>query len=267
MAAAIALCSCGCVSIAGRTLPDDEIAAPVETTISDSELPDTTTAFDYEGVGGDLLPDITEQTEAVFIDETYSTYEFDDEDKIFLDNCIFVGDSVCKGLSHYGVVPVANTLALGGVAARNIFEFAFDAGDGTEVDLLTALVNANKASIVFFMGMNDVRMTTEDTYASNYKDLLTKTEAACPYSNIYVFSTSPLAADSDFTTNDHIAKYNAAVKQMIEDSGNVRWKYVDIDPELTNSAGYLKSDYSGGDGLHLAQSAYYAILWQFCQQR
>lgn len=248
---------CGCTEIADRNLP--ETTPPETTTVS----PDVTDA--PEETSDISVSQTTAPVTAEPIEEEYLDYEFSVEDEEFIADCVFVGDSICKGLSHYGIVPVDNTFALGGVAARNIFEYTFEV-DGDELELLTALVNAGKGNIVFSMGMNDINMTSKIAFARNYKDLLEQVEAACPVASIYVIGITPIASTSDFSTNDIIDEYNEALRLMVEESGKINWFYVDPDSELKNSQGYLKTNYESGDGLHLAMSAYYGILWKLCQK-
>lgn len=262
IAAAMAACLLftACTDISQRTLPpqhetelivpEETEAAPVTTAPEQTETEETTTS----------------EKPQISIEEQYSSYTFSEEDEAFLDSCLFVGDSICGGLSHYGILPSDHVISKGSVGARNIFDFTFGIGDA-ETDILTAILNKKQANIIFSMGMNDVNMTTTEEYVANYFNLLTMVAAYCPDSNLIVLSITPVLADSNFTTNENIDAYNAAIKEAIEKDGKPNWKYVDVSAELKNSANGLKSSYESGDGIHLAQAAYYAYLWQIVQSR
>lgn len=268
LAAAVCLLLTACTDISQRTLPTEretELIIPAE---SSSEA--TSAPADAETEASDTAEAADETASevgsGVSIEEQYSSYTFSEEDEAYLDTCLFVGDSICGGLSHYGILPADHVISKGSVAARNIFDFKFGIGD-SETDVLTAILNQKQDHIIFSMGMNDVNMTDTETYVANYFNLLTMVAAYCPDSELIVLSITPILADSDFSANDKIDSYNAAIKDAIEKDGKPNWKYIDISPELKNSAGGLKSSYESGDGIHLAQAAYYAYLWQIVQER
>ncbi len=265
LAAAACLLLTACTDISQRTLPTERETELMIPTESSSET--TSAPADAEVTAADTADTAPESgVSGVSIEEQYSSYTFSEEDEAYLDTCLFVGDSICGGLSHYGILPADHVISKGSVAARNIFDFKFGIGD-SETDVLTAILNQKQDHIIFSMGMNDVNMTDTETYVANYFNLLTMVAAYCPDSELIVLSITPILADSDFTTNEVIDSYNAAIKDAIEKDGKPNWKYIDVSPELKNSAGGLKSSYESGDGIHLAQAAYYAYLWQIVQER
>ena len=268
LAAAVCLLLTACTDISQRTLPTEretELIIPAESSSETTSAPaDAETEASDTAEAADETA--SEVGSGVSIEEQYSSYTFSEEDEAYLDTCLFVGDSICGGLSHYGILPADHVISKGSVAARNIFDFKFGIGD-SETDVLTAILNQKQDHIIFSMGMNDVNMTDTETYVANYFNLLTMVAAYCPDSELIVLSITPILADSDFSANEKIDSYNAAIKDAIEKDGKPNWRYIDISPELKNSAGGLKSSYESGDGIHLAQAAYYAYLWQIVQER
>ena len=262
LSAAVLMLS-GCVDISSRTLPPRPVMA---STTEPVDIPDEPIII---SVATTTAP-LTEETTPSAADsehtteEFYSEFEFTDEDYSFLDGCVFVGDSICSGLGHYGIIPMDRVIAQGNIAARNIFDFTFSV-DGGEMTLITALVNAKPEYIVFSMGINDVNITSEQEFAENYKEILTMTEGFLPEAKLIVLSITPIDSESTFTTNEHIDGFNYALKNMAEESE--RWIYVDVTGELKNSDNALKSDYSSGDGIHLSPDAYYATLYQLCRSQ
>lgn len=266
LAAAVSL-NCGCVNISGRTL-DNEVFLPSEPTETEPLPVESTTFEEYSGVGNEIMTTPPETTEAtIYINESYNTYSFTEEDEAFLADCLYIGDSICKGLAFYGITSMSCTFGLGGVAARNVYDFTFDPGDGSEVMLNELIALKKQPNIVFTMGMNDVNITSPSVFADNYRRLLENTEAIAPDAELFVFSITPVLYDSEFTTNEKIDACNKALSEMIEEEQNEKWHFIDITPELKNEMNALKTNYSSGDGIHITQDAYYAVLWQFCQQR
>ena len=160
LAAAVCLLLTACTDISQRTLPTEretELIIPAE---SSSEA--TSAPADAETEASDTAEAADETASevgsSVSIEEQYSSYTFSEEDEAYLDTCLFVGDSICGGLSHYGILPADHVISKGSVAARNIFDFKFGIGD-SETDVLTAILNQKQDHIIFSMGMNDVNMT------------------------------------------------------------------------------------------------------------
>ncbi len=260
--AAAVICICGCVDITNRTGPERPVMATTSknTTIDIPDAPvtvsmDTTTAFQ-------TAPPVTSTpATAAEIDEIYSDFEFTDEYYDFLGRCVFVGDSICSGLGHYGIIPMERVIAQGNIAARNIFDFKFTVVGG-ELSLVSALVNAKPEYIVFSMGINDVNITSEQEFTDNYSKILQTVEGFLPDAKLIMLSITPVDIASTFTTNENIDRFNSALQRLAEE--NERWTYIDVTPELKNSENALKSAYSSGDGIHLSPDAYYAVLYQLC---
>ena len=191
-------------------------------------------------------------------------YKFSDDDEAFLSDVTFVGDSICYGLEVYDYMPPDNVLAVGSVAARNIFDFTFDVGDA-EYGIVDAVKKVQPKIVIFSMGMNDINLTTPEQYCENYMDLLDQIHAAVPSAKLYVASITPISNNIDFNNNSNIDNFNATIKQFLADSGK-GYGYVDIASYLKDQWNGLSYDYSGGDGIHLQGHAYSAILYQICEQ-
>jgi len=254
----------GCVDISDRSAPARPVmASKTETTVTTTDIPDTPVTVAVSTTTVETKPfETTGDETGEPIEEIYSDFSFSEEDNAFLDECVFVGDSICSGLAHYEIIPYKNVVAQGNVAARNIFDFTFTV-DGEELSLVSALVNAKPKYIVFSMGINDVNITTEEEFAENYREILQMTEGFVPDAKLIVLSITPIDASSDFTLNENIDRFNSALAKMIKD--NEKWTYIDVTPELKNDLNALKTAYSSGDGIHLSPDAYYAMLYQVCR--
>ncbi len=285
----------GCTSIEARTLDDEadgseDVSVTAETTEAittantttttttntTTEPTTTTTEFTTTTAAEEITTEettespeettapATEETDAPqTIVESYDSYTFDDVDQAFLSETVFVGDSICRGLSAYGIIDSSQVLAQGNVGARSIFEYTFSYG-GSELELLTALVNSNPKNIVFSMGMNDVNMTSAEKFVENYTYILSMTASYLPDTRLIIAGITPVTEESNFTANSKIRKYNEALMTMAE-SSEIPVTVVDMFDVLANSSDALKSNYHSGDGIHLSPAAYYAYLWKICQ--
>ncbi|MBP3855561.1 MAG: hypothetical protein IK990_08135 [Ruminiclostridium sp.] len=305
MLCAAALTISGCAQDISHTLPPEkpavEAIATVSTTASEkvtetvTETAETTTevslttAASSEDTAEPAAGSMPEDTESVQTAETtetadggenisgeytmysdeYKSYPLNDAYQDFLSRCVFVGDSICSGLKAYDILPSNRVVAVGNVAARNIFEDWVEFKiNGEKLSLIPALVNLKPDYIVFSMGMNDVNMTSEQAFCKNYEEILSQVESFLPESKLIVCSITPITYGESgkmFTSNENIDSFNAALKEYLDSTG--KWIYADVEHELKNTHNMLKDDYLGSpDGVHLAPDAYYAILYQICER-
>ena len=182
------------------------------------------------------------------------------QDYAFLHDTVFVGDSICSGLRVYGILPDDNVVAKGSVGVRNIFENKFPVRE-REFGVSYSLYLLEPRYVVFSMGMNDIRMTTEEEYCNNYDFLMDTLHTVLPDTKFFVASITPVTADCEFTDNDRIDRYNEAMKTHLESREE---SYVDIASCLKMWDNTMYPEYSGGDGIHLVSSTYYIILNSLC---
>jgi lysophospholipase L1-like esterase len=179
-------------------------------------------------------------------------YTLSDADNAFIDKCAFVGDSVFYGLFSYGFIDSERVFANAGVAARNLFDFEFRGQD-----IKSAVKSIDPEYVVFYMGMNDLNMTDIDTYVQNYLNLM----AQFSEYKLMVVSVTPVNRDSWFTYNWKIDAYNNGIKNAITSLGSDRVCYIDVNSALKNASGDVRTEYDGGDGVHLNKAGYPALLW------
>lgn len=243
------LSSCGVTAEnkSSATLPDYETVltpAASQTVPQSVDFPQTT-----------AVPDTTASLVKVR-DEIFYTKTLTQSDMDYLNKLVFVGDSICYGLAAYEILPYENVLAHASVATWSIHDYNF----GTEAnptDFLGALYRLQPEIIVFSMGMNDVNMLYDDSFTDNYLKILTETQYYCPNSKLVVLAITPVC--SDFTPNSEIDKFNSTLEKAIANSEN-DWEFINATDYLKDSYNRLKSEYSGGDGIHLNPAAYSVIL-------
>ena len=172
-----------------------------------------------------------------------------------------VGDSIASGFSLYGAIPEENGLAKGCVAIRNIHDFTFADSSGAEKDILEVLREKQPPYIYLSMGMNDINLLSAEEYTAQYASEIEKIQTICPDSDIIVAGITPILPSSDFTSNASIQQYNAALAQTIQQLNRENVAYFDAYAVISDPAsGGLAEMYSAGDGVHLGNAAYPALL-------
>lgn len=256
LTAATVLTFCGCVDISERNFVPETASTGVEA-VPDIQAPDE------NGIGGELLTTkATETPVTITTTETLSALSFSHDQEMFVDSCLFMGDSICSGLGIIGLVD--NCYAKAGVAARNIDTFSFDF-EGSQLEPLTLLVNSGMKNFVFMMGTNDVNIESAESFTEYYDSFLSKVEALCPDASIYVLSITPVTEYSRFCYNYEIDEFNAALEEKISGSSSSARHYIDVSVNLKDDNGNLKAEYaSAEDGVHLSREAYYNLLRAFC---
>ena len=183
----------------------------------------------------------------------------EDWDPAFYSNCIFFGDSICRALSVYSdLIDPERVAAAGGCAARNIHEFTFKLND-IDYDISSAAESFQPDMAFLWMGMNDINMTDKNVYAQNLLLIAQEINAVSPDSKVIIIGMSPTASYHEWEANPRIKEYNAAAEEMTENT-DLPVYYIDIWDVLSDSRGYLKPEFDGGDGMHLSQRAYYRVL-------
>ncbi len=181
-------------------------------------------------------------------------------DREFMEDTIFVGDSVCRALYVYNdLLTTKQVAATGGGAARNIYDYTFKMEDN-EFTLRQAAEYYKPRVFFLWMGINDINMTEKDVYAENLKNIAEDMLSLSPESKVVILSMSPTAEYHEWNANERIREYNAAAREMCETIENEEIYYLDIQDILSDEEGYLLPECDSGDGMHLSQMAYIRLL-------
>ena len=197
--------------------------------------------------------------------EAYRVHTFYAKDEEFILTCVFIGDEFFKSLADSGILNSGQVFAKEGAKAGNITELRFPlpTGDG-EIGVLTALVNENPENIIILLGKNDIINSGAEVFADNYTALLTLIKTYRPDSLITVLSIPPADVETHVYNNEIISRYNLMLKSAVSGfrDGNIR--FLNLDAELKNPQGRLKSLYAQSDGVSLTDAGMQAVLWAIC---
>lgn len=172
---------------------------------------------------------------------------------------VIVGDSIASGYKVYHRLPDNQVMAVGSLGARNIHDFKVPL-NGVEYSVADSIKILQPKYICISMGMNDVNIGTMEEYIQNYTNNINEFLAVSPDSKIIVMAITPIAATSTHTTNTIIDTYNKALYEMVANRNDITIYYVNAAQTIKDSNNNLAASYSGGDGLHLAPTAYDTML-------
>lgn len=191
-----------------------------------------------------------------------------DAGQSYQDKIIFVGDSTTHHLRNREVLsggknttqvwtPTSGTLTLAYALTVKIL----DPGTNTEMTIMDA-AGLNKPEImVITLGMNGISFMKEDSFKTVYTALIHGILEQSPDTKIILQSIFPRALEGN--------ENYASISQEMIDTGNV-WVqdiarecnvyYLDTQSVLKDENGYLRSEYSVGDGIHISREGYQVIL-------
>ena len=139
-----------------------------------------------------------------------------------------------------------------------------DRGEEVPLDVLTA---AQPAKLYILIGTNAlVQPGNDDSFLAYYGKMLDELRTALPNTAFYVQSVLPAtqekAADSlPGLAPDRLAVINAAIQQLCAERGCY---YLDLSAEFADDAGYLSTEFSQPDGVHLTVSGYSRWVSYLC---
>lgn len=169
------------------------------------------------------------------------------------------GDSIAYGYNVYGLIPNEHNIARESVSLWNLDYFTFNYGYG-EIGMIDAIDYVHPKLLLMSMGMNDVNMSTADSFAMKYNSLVNQVLERVPDTNIVICGITPVGAYTGFTTNETIMSFNSALRDMVDKMNNDRVYFFDPYSVLANEYSTLRDDCSGGDGIHLQSHCYTDIL-------
>lgn len=182
----------------------------------------------------------------------------------YIDKLVFIGDSTTYGLKAYGVVndsqvwtPSSGTLAL----FNQSFATIVYPKTGEEIPIVDAVKDAQPEYLVLTIGVNGVAMMDEESFKSEYIDLIHRIQAASPNTKIICNSIYPVEASYEAKDNGiNNAKINAANMWVYDIAEATGTHYIDSATVLKDANGYLVAEYGNGDGLHLSPAGFNVVL-------
>lgn len=197
--------------------------------------------------------------------------EFGRVDTSWFADAAFLGDSLTAGFcaNEYNI-DVGGALICGyeGISPNTVVNRTTvtspDRGEEVPLDVLAA---AQPAKLYILIGTNAlVQPGNDDSFLAYYGKMLDDLRTALPDTTFYVQSvltaTQEKVSDSlPGLAPDRLAAINAAIQQLCAERGCY---YLDLSAEFADDAGYLQTDFSQPDGVHLTVSGYSEWVSYLC---
>lgn len=212
----------------------------------------------------DYQPEYDDPESYLEYDPENDTYIPTAEEKCLGEESLFVGDSICSGFSAWGVLESKNVFAMGNVAAWSLLDYDDIYYQNVPSKFVPVLKKAKPKRVFFWMGMNDVNMTSSEEYCENYKKIIDTTLNNSD-ADVYVCAITPIS-NLKFTKLDYINEFNDAIKHYIMRNYKERVHFVSFAEPLKTPDGLLNDEYNGGDGIHLGKKAYFIALHEINKQ-
>lgn len=184
----------------------------------------------------------------------------EDAGREYIDKIYFVGESTTAHFFKGGVdrshilVPSSATLTLG----SDILQILV--GDN-QLTIPEAVKDANAEILIITIGVNNASRFSEKEYKTFYSKLINAIIEKSPSTKIIIQSSFPVTkAYSDqgkAITNADIDRNNQWAMELAE---QYSLRYLDTQSILKNSDGAMIEEYSNGDGVHMNEKAYNAII-------
>lgn len=189
--------------------------------------------------------------------------ESGDAGQEYIDKVIFLGDSTTNGLSHYNVVsknqvwtPASGTLTLALWSAATIVY----PENGSEVSISEAVAAKKPEYMLITLGVNGVSFMGEESFISEYSNLVKAIQDTSPETKIILNSIYPVTSEypqSTGITNPKIEAANLWVEAVAEACGVA---YTDSASVLKMEDGSLDPNLCNGDDIHLNTDGYNAVI-------
>lgn len=183
----------------------------------------------------------------------------DSAEMAWLDDAVFIGDSLTYGLSAYELLPAEQVLAHTGINPQTILTSAcIETAEG-EKTVLEALEGRNPGKIYIMLGANGVGFLSSETVIESYGQLIDGVRAVYPDVPIYLQSILPVTAEKSSDekyANSKIDRYNEAIEALAAEK---EVYYLNVAEALKDDQGNLPSGLSS-DGMHFGPSTYQVWL-------
>ena len=182
----------------------------------------------------------------------------------YLDSIIFLGDSTTFGLLAYGVLSGGTESTQVWTPANRTFSLFNQSGililypeTYENISVESAVSIKQPEYMIITLGINGVSMMDEESFKSDYIDLINRILGAGPDTKIMLNTIYPASQNYTLINNERIDMGNAWVYDIAVEMG---LRYLDTASALKDADGFLPYEYQCGDGLHLSSDALNVVV-------
>ncbi len=176
------------------------------------------------------------------------------KDNDYLNSCLFIGDSVLKGLTEGGIIPENNAITGDDVSIKSINSATVNEKDNP-VSVSKKLAAMQGDNIYIVLGTDSMDSMTNEAMLKEYKSFLKSVLSDNNEKNIYIVSVPPVTAERENdrvspVLNSSVKLFNEALLDIADEMGVY---YIDVNSALSDDQGKLKPEYSESDGKALSE--------------
>lgn len=173
---------------------------------------------------------------------------------------IFLGDSNTVRLSAFGLVDSQKVFAQDSIGINAVTEVAFVRYKGEMLTMKDVVETLQPQRVVMTFGTNNIGGSLDmEGFIEAYSQVVGQLRAVSPGSEIMINSIPPVGRNSIYpkVTRQDVQEYNQALAELCAREGMT---FLNSYSVLADEEGYLKREYSDGDGIHLTQAALESLL-------
>lgn len=180
----------------------------------------------------------------------------------YLNDCMFVGDSITVGVQLYEQFGNVTTVARLGISTQSALTFSFHPVEGGKtLTMIEAIEYYRPRKVYIMLGTNGLNASTPEWNLNHYAIFIDEILNRVPGCYVVIQSIPPVtlkaAAAQPKLSKEFIDSYNAGLRQLAIDKGVY---FLDIHAVFADANGNLREDVlGGGDGIHLNAFGY--RLW------
>lgn len=215
--------------------------------------------------------EISEQASSFHINADGSVAQSEKVEESYLDDAVFIGDSVTLKLKNYvtikrkstpGYFGKAQFLAAGSMGSGNALQplksnSIHPPYNGKKALLEDSVAAMGAKKVYIMLGANDLGLYGVDNSAENMAKLLEKIKAKSPDAKIFVQSATPILKERQMKNlnNTNLAAYDNKLKDLCKQNG---YYFIDVASVMRDKEGNLPKEYCSDPddlGIHFTDKA------------
>jgi flagellar basal body-associated protein FliL len=179
----------------------------------------------------------------------------------YLNDCIFIGDSIISNLAKYGLIPERSIMKADNTGLSEINNATVEI-KGEKFSLFETLKKSKVKNVYIMLGSDDIARMTNESMLNEYGSFIKTVSGENPDKIIYVISIPPVTVNKENdraspVLNTAIDSYNAGLLKLANENNIC---YLDLNAALKSSDGKLLSEFSESDGYNINESGKQKII-------
>lgn len=215
--------------------------------------------------------EISQQASSFHNDPNGNVAQSEKAEPSYLDDAVFIGDSVTLKLKNYvtikrktnpGYFGKAQFLAAGSMGSGNALQplksnSIHPSYNGKKALLEDSVAAMGAKKVYIMLGANDIGLYGVNDSADNMAKLLAKISAKSPNAKLFVQSATPIIKEQQMTNlnNPNLAAYDKKLKDLCEQKG---YYFIDVASVMRDKEGNLPREYCSDPndlGIHFTDKA------------